>query len=98
MRYNFIAACMMHVEGYYSIKSIAFRNNNPGNIEDHPGHYAVYATKLQGYEALVNDIIANKGKTLRQFISKYAPPNENDTNSYMSIVSTLSQVGLDEVL
>lgn len=99
-RYALLAACMMHEEGYYSTKSLAFRNNNPGNLEvpDSGGQFQHYGTKLQGYEALVKDIQANAGTTLRAFIAKYAPPDENNTSLYLQVVSVLSQIGEDELL
>lgn len=97
-RYYLLAACMMHEEGYYSVKSLAFRNKNPGNIESKPGVYNVYPTIMVGFSALVRDIMANIGKPLRAFISKYAPPNENDTSTYLQVVSTLSGIGPDEIL
>lgn len=97
-RYALLAACMMHVEGYYSIKSMAFRNRNPGNIEHANGTMRVYDSATAGFEALVADIAANAGSTLAQFISKYAPPIENNTSQYLAIVSQLSGIAPDEVL
>jgi hypothetical protein len=103
-RYCLLAACVMHMEGYYSVESQAFRNHNPGNIENLPraqateGKFIVYPDALRGYCALVNDIAANAGKPLRAFIAKYAPPNENNTSEYLEVVSTLSGMPLDEVL
>lgn len=98
VRYAMIAACMAHVEGYYSINSLSFKNNNPGNIESPNGRFYIYQTKITGFNALIRDIIANKGKTLRAFIAKYAPPNENNDSMYLQVVSTLSGVGEDEIL
>lgn len=96
-----IAACMMHVEGYYSTKSLAFRNKNPGNIEviGKPGVFRVYPDALAGYLALVQDIAANAGKPLSAFLSKYAPPNENNTAGlYIPEVCTLAGITPDFVL
>ena len=97
-RWHLLAACMMHMEGYYSTKSLAFKNCNPGNIEQPAGAYQVYAAPLDSYQALVFDIAANQGKTLREFISKYAPSTENNTSLYLDVVSTLSGIGKDETL
>ncbi len=91
-RYALIAAAMMHMEGYFSTKSLAFQNNNPGNIEAPGGKFIKYPTKLNGFVALVADIAANQGKTLTQFLYKYAPPSENDSDLYVSVVSQLSGV------
>lgn len=95
-----LAAVMMHVEGFYSITSEAFRNKNPGNleVEGKPGVFRVYPTILQGYEDLLHDIKANHGSKLRDFISKYAPPNENNTSEYLEIVSTRTEIGPDDIL
>lgn len=98
MKYNFLAACMMHVEGYYSIKSLAFKNNNPGNIEESDGIYRRYDTKIDGYTALVNDIQANIGKPLNTFIAKYAPPNENNTSAYLQEVCILTGMNPTDIL
>jgi len=93
-----LAACMAHMEGYYSTNTLAFKNNNPGNIEKPGGGFQVYPSKVNGFIALVWDIEANRGKTLRAFIAKYAPPNENNTSLYLQVVSTLSGIGEDEIL
>ncbi len=97
-RYAFLAAAMAHMEGYYSTKSPAYRNNNPGNIEHANGMFQVYPSKLVGFEALVADIAANKGKTLAQFIAKYAPPNENNTGLYITVVTSLTGMTPEEIL
>lgn len=98
LRYALLAACMMHAEGYYSTSSMAFRNCNPGNIESSQGQKNIYATKLTGFRALVEDIAANRGKALCDFIAKYAPPTENNTSLYLQVVSTLSGIGVEEIL
>lgn len=88
----------MHVEGAYSTTTKAFRNCNPGNIELPSGQMRVFPTHLDGFIALVDDIAANTGKPLNMFISKYAPPIENNTSMYLSEVSTLSGIGATEIL
>lgn len=101
-RYSLLAACMMHVEGYYSTKSPAYIHHNPGNIMQFPapGQHVLrtYDTIQDGYDALVQDIQANVGKPLNAFIAKYAPPNENNTSMYLQVVSTLSGIAPDESL
>jgi len=97
MKYGFLAACMMHVEGYYSTKSLAFKNNNPGNIE-HNGQYRRYPDKLSGYTALISDITLNAGTPLQHFIAKYAPPTENNTSLYLQIVCELTGMKPNDVL
>lgn len=105
-RYALIAACMAHVEGYYSSVSRSFRNNNPGNIEDYKGNtylvvdkpFIKYPTKLIGFEELVRDIGLNAGVTIKAFIAKYAPPNENNTSTYLEEVCLLSGELPDNIL
>jgi hypothetical protein len=89
---------MMHVEGYYSTKSLAFKNKNPGNIEHIDGTLKVYSTSQDGFDALVDDISANAGTPLEKFIAKYAPPNENNTSTYLQVVSQLSGICENEDL
>jgi hypothetical protein len=98
LRATLLAACMMQMEGYYSTKSLAFRNCNPGNIENPDGTMRKWGDPLGGYSALVRDIQVNEGKPLNVFIAKYAPPNENNTSLYLEVVSTLSGIGKDELL
>jgi hypothetical protein len=97
-RYALLAACMMHMEGFYSIKSMSFRNRNPGNIEHANGTMQVYPSIQDGFVALVSDIEKNKGHKLCDFIAKYAPPSENNTSTYLSVVSTLTGIAPTEVL
>ncbi len=87
------------------------RNANPGNIEDGPfakaqpgyagtdGRFALYDTPEQG--AAANDaLMANYGRqgfdTPAKIISKYAPPNENDTQAYINRVASALGVGPNE--
>jgi hypothetical protein len=37
-------------------------------------------------------------KTIRQFVSRWAPPNENNTTGYEQRVSTISGFGVDQTL
>lgn len=85
-----IAAAIMHVEGAFSVKSLAFANNNPGNIRDKGGPFRIYPSKIDGFKALLDDVAANSGRPLGQFIAKYAPPNENDTAMYQSVVCSVT--------
>jgi hypothetical protein len=101
-RHALIAACMMHVEGFYSTKSAAWKHNNPGNImQPVAGQHGkfelrTYPTIQAGYEALVADVAANKGSTLGHFVAKYAPPTENDSLMYMTVVSNLTGIAINE--
>lgn len=87
---NLLAAAMMHMEGAFRVSSLAWRNNNPGNIMDDTHKLRTYNTKEEGYDALVEDILANRGSSLRNFITKYAPPTENATSLYIQVVCSIT--------
>lgn len=93
-----IAAAIAHCEGYFSVKSIAFRQNNPGNIRATPLSYKTYVSKQTGWSALLADIHANEGKTLREFITKYAPPSENNTDVYLNVMVLLTGIQPDDAI
>jgi hypothetical protein len=50
--------------------------------------FAVFDNATDGWNALDTDISSNAGLTLSQFISKYAPSSENDTQTYIANVSS----------
>ena len=74
------------------------RTNNPGNLryvgqrhstgQDEHG-MAVFPHAWVGWVALHNQIKLDqsRGMTLKQFINKYAPSNENDTSAYLRFVA-----------
>lgn len=99
-RYCLIAACVMHIEGAFSTNSLAFKNNNPGNLRS-PGEatgFQKFTTKIDGFNALVKDVAANAGKPLDHFVAKYAPPNENNSVLYLHLLSELTGIAPDEVI
>lgn len=75
------------------------RDNNPGNIKTGiawmgktgvDGPFIIFKSMPWGLRALASDI-ANKIRldgltTIRQIITKYAPPDENDTARYIAAV------------
>lgn len=77
-----------------------WRNNNPGNIEygtfaqsmgaiGTDGRFAVfpnYATGKAAKEKLIFDGSKYRGLSLTDAISRYAPPNENNTALYQRVV------------
>lgn len=77
-----------------------WRNNNPGNLEygtyaismgaiGTDGRFAVfpnYATGKAAKEKLIFEGSGYRGLTLTQMINRYAPPSENNTSLYQSIV------------
>jgi hypothetical protein len=86
------------------------RNNNPGNIEigdewqgktgeDPP--FIIFQDITWGLRALATDIVnkINEGyNTITALITRYAPPSENDTQSYINQVSSTSGIGPNDVL
>jgi hypothetical protein len=78
------------------------RNFNPGNLRwdgtiwqgladpmYDAGKYLRFATPLDGLRALGRDLRTKHSKglrTVRAIITKYAPPNENDTDAYIAAV------------
>jgi hypothetical protein len=72
---------------------LAAQNNNPGNLRyarqsgaiPGAGGFAQFSTPEAGYQALVDQVQldASRGATLSQYITKYAPPSENDTATYI---------------
>jgi hypothetical protein len=79
------------------MRNLAQRNNNPVNLKfagqteaigkDEKG-FAQFTTPEAGWRAAHAQIQldAERGLTLKQFIFKFAPPNENDTNDYLEYV------------
>lgn len=77
---------------------LAYVNNNPGNLRfagqagatRGEGGFARFSSPQAGYEALERQVAldASRGLTLQQFISKYAPPSENDTQLYVRQVAS----------
>ncbi len=71
----------------------AYVNNNPGNLRfagqsgavKGENGFAKFKTPADGVTALENQIKldASRNLTLAQFVGKYAPPTENDTNKYI---------------
>lgn len=76
---------------------LAYVNNNPGNLRyaqqdgavPGEGGFAKFNSPEEGYTALKKQIALDKSRnlTVQSFISKYAPPTENDTNEYVAFVS-----------
>ena len=84
-----------------------WRNNNPGNIEygalaksngaiGTDGRFAIFPTMdagMKAQEKLLFEGSGYKNLSIAQAISRYAPPNENNTKGYISSVS--QAVGVD---
>jgi hypothetical protein len=81
--------------------TLAWRNNNPGNIRSgsfaksmgavgESGGFAVFSSYEQGRKAkeeLLFNTSKYKNKTIAGAINRYAPPNENDTRGYISTIA-----------
>lgn len=89
-------------------RNLAEKNNNPGNIRGSSGlgGFAGYETEQGGWDAMSNQLMRyfnglTTGKRLRNvkdIISTWAPPSENDTDSYIKEVSAYMRVGANEEL
>ena len=89
----------------------AIRDNNPGDIEYNAafmgcigsdGRFCIFENCAYGYRAwlkLMHTYREQDGcDTLRKIIMRYAPPVENNSDAYMSGVSTGTRIGLDDAL
>lgn len=90
-----IASTIQQIEGYYP-GSIAYQNNNPGNLiyvgqagatqgtpmAGTPYYFASFDSYADGYAALENQIqiYANQGLTIDQMMAKYAPASGTGNN------------------
>jgi len=94
-----------------SLATRGYRNNNPGNIEagqgfqgevGSDGRFAVFSSPELGYRALGRNLLTYQNahglSTIRQIISRWAPPGENNTASYIDAVSRELGVGPDAPL
>lgn len=83
-----------------------WRNNNPGNIEygdfsrrhgaiGSDGRFAIFPTYEMGRQAKENLLFEGqnyRNLTIGQAITRYAPPNENNTAGYINSVATALSV------
>jgi hypothetical protein len=90
-----IAQTIQTVEGYYP-GSLAYKNNNPGNLifvgqagatqgppmTGTPYFYAAFPSYDDGYNALLNQIqiYGTQGLTINQMMNKYAPATDPNGN------------------
>lgn len=95
-----------------SDNTLSVRNNNPGNIMTN-NSFASYDTPQAGLNAMQHDLMlkvsgnspmmkANYGNdyqpTLRNVITTWAPPSQNDTENYIKFVSDNTGIHPDQVL
>ncbi|HGH5415692.1 TPA: lytic transglycosylase domain-containing protein [Citrobacter freundii] len=89
-------------------RTLADKNNNPGNIRGRNGigGFSGYATEQEGWDAMSNQLMryfngqttGKKLRTVRDIISTWAPPSENDTASYIKQVAGFVGVGENQEL
>ncbi|MBR0212602.1 MAG: hypothetical protein IJQ55_03275 [Alphaproteobacteria bacterium] len=83
----------------FSGGSRAWRNNNPGNLEDGKfardngaigtdGRFAIFPDTATGFNAMANllSTSAYQNLTIEGAINRYAPPNENNVEDYLKSV------------
>ena len=90
------------------------RNNNPGNIRDgndkwqglsaidNDASFAVFDDPTWGIRALAVTLVTyqdkHKLRSVRGIISRWAPPNENNTIAYVNQVANACHVAADETI
>lgn len=94
-----IAQAIQTQEGYFP-GSLAYTNNNPGNLQfagqagatAGANGFAVFPSYQAGYDALVNQInlYASRGLTVQQMMDIYAPAAQtgNDPTAYANTVAS----------
>jgi len=104
-----IANTIQQVEGYYP-GTLAYRNNNPGNLiyvgqagaTPGAGGFAAFPTYDDGYNALLKQIqnYANRGLTIQQMMDIYAPASQpgNDPTLYANKLAASLGVTTDTTL
>lgn len=87
------------ISKYYVGGTLAWRNNNPGNmvygdftkangaIAEGGRSFAIFPDYNTGYAAMKTKVTVDyKNKTIRELITIWAPPSENDTEAYIKFV------------
>ena len=106
---NTIAQTIQTQEGYYP-GSLAYINNNPGNLiyasqsgaTQGSGGFAKFPDYSTGYQALLNQIqlYASRGMTIQDMMNVYAPAGQgsNDPTAYAATVAASLGVSPDTPL
>ena len=104
-----MAGVIQKVEGYYP-GSLAYVNNNPGNLifvgqpgaTQGAGGFARFDSYADGYQALLDQLTrdAGRGLTISQEMAKYAPAGQgnNDPGSYAAQIAAAEGVSVDTPL
>ena len=89
--------------------NLSQRNNNPVNLRyagqrEATGRgekdFALFSTPMAGWRAAHSQIVLDQTRrlSLKEFIFKFAPPVENDTNAYLDFVCRELRISPDEDL
>ena len=92
--------------------SLGETNNNPGNIDydgtpwlgltGQNGRFCTFSDPVYGIRAIKHVLKAYVSKhnlfTLKEWVDRWAPPNENNTTSYEQDMTTRTNVPLDKDL
>jgi len=89
-----LAQLIAREEGFGVVGAKPTRDHNPGDLEHAPGVQAwdgaigIEPSDDQGWSDLERQLqlYAERGLTMRQMIEIFAPPNENNTLSYLNFV------------
>ncbi|MDM2751423.1 lytic transglycosylase domain-containing protein [Citrobacter sp. Cs237] len=89
-------------------KTLADKNNNPGNIrgDSGVGGFKGFSTEKEGWDAMSNQLMryynglttGRKLRTVKDIVSTWAPSSENDTGSYIKQVAGYMGVGANDEL
>ncbi|EPO4870144.1 lytic transglycosylase domain-containing protein [Citrobacter farmeri] len=89
-------------------KTLADKNNNPGNIRGYSGvgGFKGFSTEQEGWDAMSNQLMryynglttGRKLRTVKDIVSTWAPSSENDTGSYIKQVAGYMGVGANDEL
>ena len=99
-----IASTIQQIEGYYP-GTLAYRNNNPGNLvyTGQPGAtrgtggFAIFDSYQDGWNALQRQIqlYADRGLTIEQMMAIYAPASDPRNNPAAYAQSIAATLGVD---
>jgi len=100
-----LASAIATQEGFFSA-GVASRNNNPGDLRNAPwvlphpvveGGFWVASSRGAGIAGLYHQIALGiaRGESLRQLISIWAPPTENNTEAYLA--NTARRCGITDL-
>ena len=100
-----LAQLIAKEEGFGIPGAVPTTHNNPGDLrhgphEQHPGDpdaVGTAETAADGWADLERQITLDvaRGLTLRQFIYKFAPPSENNSERYLNFVCAGLNIGPD---